>query len=30
MEAIVESHTELKRDLAIDCGATLMWFASRD
>jgi indole-3-glycerol phosphate synthase len=30
IEAIVECHTELERDLAIECGATLMYFTNRD
>lgn len=30
VEAIVECHTELERDLAIECGATMMYFTNRD
>lgn len=30
VEAVVECHTELERDLAIDCGATLLYFNNRD
>lgn len=30
VEAIVECHTELERDLAIECGATIMYFTNRD
>jgi indole-3-glycerol phosphate synthase len=30
VEAIVECHTELERDMAIECGATMMFFNNRD
>lgn len=30
VEAVVECHTELERDLAVECGATLLLFTNRD